>query len=133
MRRVGILAQGFVDWGGGVDFLRGISTSLHFTDPQLEQHVLLPVRGPRVVVEALRERVKRLLGRPTHAAHRPERAHVERTFAETGARIHAIDLGPAALAGAVRRLGLDALLPAIAPLPNTLGAPWVPALSHQSA
>ena len=125
MRKVGILAQGFVDWGGGVDFLRGISTSLHFADPQVEQHVLLPVRGPRVVLEAVRERVKRLIGRPTHAAHRPQREHVERTFAETGARIHAIDLGPAALAAATRRIGLTALLPAIAPLTDDLGAPWV--------
>jgi len=123
--KIGILGEGFVDWGGGIDFLRGVSTALHFADPAIEQHVLVPSRGLNVTLQAARERVKRLLGRPTHAAHRPKWEHVERTFSETGARLHAVDLGPAALARASRQLGLDVLLPAIAPLPDSVGVPWV--------
>ncbi|MBW8756816.1 MAG: glycosyltransferase family 4 protein [Burkholderiales bacterium] len=123
--KVGILGEGFVDWGGGIDFLRGISTALHFADPAIEQHVLIPSKGLHVALQDVRERVKQFLGRPTHAAHRPKWEHVERTFSETGARLHAIDLGTAALARASRRLGLDVLLPAIAPLSDKVGVPWV--------
>jgi glycosyltransferase involved in cell wall biosynthesis len=123
--KVGILAQGFADWGGGVDFLRGMSTALHSADPQVEQHVLLPTKGPLVLAKAARDRFRQLLGGPAAAAFRPQLAHIERAFAETGARLHAIDLGATALARASRRLGLDVLLPAITPLPSRVGVPWV--------
>jgi len=123
--KIGILGQGFVDWGGGLDFLRTVSTSLHFADPQVEQHVLVPSKGPRVALNATREWVKRLVGRPTHAAHRPQPSHLERAFKETGAQLHAIDLGPASLAAASKRLGLDVLLPSMVPLPASVGVPWI--------
>ncbi len=123
--KVGIVAQGFIDWAGGVDFLRTVSTSLHFAAPDVEQHVLVPSSGPRATIAAAREQVKRLLGRPTNARHRPQWAHVARTFAETGATMHAIDMGAAALASAGRRLGLDVVLPSIAPLPQDFSLPWI--------
>lgn len=123
--KVGILGQGYIDWGGGLDFLRMVSTSLHFADSQVEQHVLIPSKGPRVALNTTRDWVKRLVGRPTHAGHRPQTAHLERTFKETGAELHAIDLGPAALAAASRRLGLDVLLPSMVPLPARVGVPWI--------
>ena len=122
---IGLLGQGFIDWGGGLDFLRVISSSLQFAEPQTGQHVLLPNSGPRAAVATGREWLKKKLGRPTHAAHRPQAAHVERTFAETGAKLHAIDLGPAALATAAKRLSLDVLLPAMTPLPDSVGVPWI--------
>jgi glycosyltransferase involved in cell wall biosynthesis len=125
MTKVGILAHGFADWGGGVDFLRGVSTALHAADPRLEQHVLLPSTGPLAVAKAARDQFRRLVGRPANLAFRPKLEHLERAFAETGARLHRIDLGPSALGRAHRRLGLDVLLPAISPLPDRLGAPWL--------
>ncbi len=123
--KVGILGQRFVDWSGGLDFLRTVTTSLHAADASIEQHVLIPSRGPRVALNVLRDRLKRLAGRPTHSSQPPQLAHVERAFAETGACLHAIDLGPRALAAASRRLGLDVLLPSILPLPAGFPVPWL--------
>ncbi len=77
------------------------------------------------MLNTTREWVKRRLGRPTHAAHRPQTGHLERTFEETGAELHAIDLGAASLASTSKRLGLDVLLPSMQPLPASVGVPWI--------
>ena len=53
--RIGILGQGFVEWGGGIDFLRMVVSSLHHSGASLELHALVPSRGPRLsALRALR-------------------------------------------------------------------------------
>lgn len=123
-RRVGLLAHGFASWGGGIDFLRLVASSMRHADAALELHVLVPMRGPLVIARNLRDATRRLLGRSTIAAQIPHRAHLERAFAESDATLHLIDIGPRALARAARRLRLNAMLPAIAPQPAQ-GTPWV--------
>lgn len=123
-RRLGLLAQGFMDWGGGLDFLRGIATGLRHADPSLELHVLIPVRGPLATARRLRDIARSVIRRRPIAAHQPHQEHLERAMAGTGAILHRIDIGPRALARATARLRLDALVPAF--VPQAVGkAPWV--------
>lgn len=122
--RIGIPAHGFVSWGGGLDFLRLVATSLRQADPNVELHVLAPMSGPLVRLRNLRDWVKAKRGMGSMAAHRPRLADLERAFSGTGAILHLIDLGPRALARATAQMRLDAMLPAIAPQP-TDSPPWV--------
>jgi glycosyltransferase involved in cell wall biosynthesis len=124
VRRIGLLAHGFASWGGGIDFLHMIASSLHHADPKVELHVLAPMRGTLVAARSLRDAVRSLLGRSPMAAHHPHPDHLARALAGTGAVLHKIDIGPRALTRATARLRLDALLPAISPLPEA-NAPWV--------
>ena len=122
LRRVGILAHGFVDWGGGIDFLTMVLTSLRLADRSIDLHVLTPRRGPLVQLRNLRDWARVKGGLST--VHRPDYANLERAFAETDSAVHQIDLGCYAVARASRRLQLDGLIPAINPQ-SMNGAPWV--------
>ncbi len=126
MIRVGILGQGFVGWSGGLDFLRLISSSLWHADAEIEQHVLIPARGPMATLRAGRNWSRRLLSR--HAGTEPTvpgMAQVEACFSGSGAHLHAIDYGPWAVASAVTRLNLGVLLPSFLPLRGNVRAPWL--------
>lgn len=123
MKRIGIVAQGFTDWGGGLDFLRLTATSLRIAAPKAELHILVPTRGPLTQLRNLRDWTRKQLGKVV-ASNRPIFAHLERAFAETDAVIHQIDLGNNAVSAASRRLNLDGLIPAINPQ-SMDGTPWV--------
>ncbi|MDR2326053.1 MAG: glycosyltransferase [Acidovorax sp.] len=123
-RRLGLLAQGFMDWGGGLDFLRGIATGLRHADPTLELHVLVPMRGPLVTARRLRDIARSVIRFHPITTHRPHHEHLERAMEGTGVVLHQIDIGPRALARTASRLQLDALLPAF--IPQATGkTPWV--------
>ncbi|BAL97471.1 glycosyl transferase, group 1 [Rubrivivax gelatinosus IL144] len=133
VRRIGILAEGFAEWGGGIDFLRLICSSILAADPTVELHLLLPDRGPRLAtIRALRG-VKRalistLVGYSvSEEAKRPTSQHIADLIGEAEAVIHAhtIDIGSGAVARAARRLKLDAVLPAIKPLQVGKDLPWL--------
>ena len=123
MKRIGIMAQGFADWGGGLDFLGLTVRSLRIAKPEVELHVLVPTHGAFAQLLNLRNWALRKLGNRS-VDDRPDSSHFECAFAETGVHIHRIGLGSYALATACRRLGLEGLIPAINPLPLT-GLPWV--------
>lgn len=123
-RRLGLMAQGFMDWGGGLDFLRGIATALRHADPTLELHVLVPMRGPLAIARHLRDIARSVILHHPLATYRPHHEHLERAMAGTGAIIHQIDIGQRALARAALRLQLDALIPAFVPQMSGK-TPWV--------
>jgi glycosyltransferase involved in cell wall biosynthesis len=124
MTRVGITGHGFVDWGGGLDFLRIIASSLRCADSSVELHVLLPIKGPLVHLRNARDWRRSLTSNVVVNGHRPAQGHIEGAFAGLGAHLHAIDLGRHAMASAAKRLNLDVLLPAITP-PKGVGIPWI--------
>jgi glycosyltransferase involved in cell wall biosynthesis len=124
MRRIGIPAHGFMDWGGGVDFLRLISDSLRQARPDIELHAFVPGQGPLSSLRSLRDSARALAGRQAPSSQRPALEHIERVFAEADAAVHRIDIGMRALARACERQGIDALVPAMTPLPPGL-PPWV--------
>lgn len=129
--RVGVLGHGFIDWGGGIDFLRTLVSSMVHADKSIELHILLPTAGPRLAARnALHSTyggVLSLLGRKVVAPPRVANRHISELASsmEPGLKLHAIDSGQAAIARASRRLALDALLPAITPLPDGFPSPWV--------
>ncbi len=131
MIRIGILGQGFADWGGGIDFLRMVASSLHHAGEPVELHMLVPTRGARVTTaRALRSvsRVARqLIGRPVGSLNIPEGRHLTdlADSAEQAISLREIDLGPSAIAAAARKLSLDVLIPSIKPLPVDFPTPWV--------
>lgn len=122
--RIGLLAHGFANWGGGVDFLRIVATSLRHADSDLELHVLAPMRGPRLRLRRVRDWLRSYQGKGSMAAHRPALADLERAFYGTGAVLHPIDLGSSVLYRTTARLGLDVLLPAMSPLTSD-APPWL--------
>ena len=129
--KLGILGHGFVEWGGGLDFLRGVCGSLAAADPGVELHLLLPTRGPRLqarrVWRGARQMAYRALGRPVTEARKPD-VHLVREMLEgaNGAlRIHEIDAGSAAVAAAVKRLALCAVLPSVQPFGTGISVPWL--------
>ena len=131
MVRIGLIGQGFIDWAGGLDFLRLVAASLHAAGTPVELHLLLPLSGPRAAARhgarQVRALLARALGRPAALAHAPSRAHILESVTDTGGevRVHFIDEGPRALLQAWRRLSLDVVLPTFEPLPSDTGLAWV--------
>lgn len=129
--RIGILGHSFVDWGGGIDFLRMVVSSLHHSGETIELHALVPTRGPKLAaLRALRygyRNAKAIIGRAGVVAPRPDPRHANdlSSSAEQPVTVHEIDIGTSAVAKAARTLSLDALIPAFAPLPAHFPTPWV--------
>jgi glycosyltransferase involved in cell wall biosynthesis len=125
--RIGILAHGFTTWGGGIDFLRTICSSLSIAAPEEEIHVLLPSFGPHVLKEAVKNALRTALLRPAKNKDAPSREHIENALHSLGGRIyiHHIDSGLAALYSAIKKHKLSVLLPSMVPLSKSLEVPWV--------
>jgi glycosyltransferase involved in cell wall biosynthesis len=129
--RIGLIGHSLTNWGGGIDFLRNLAASLVVVEPAARLHLLVPNRGPKLKLRNALRSVYRgglALVRPGKPAI-PGTAygHVEELQRDMGEgfAIHEIDIGNAATARAVRRLALDAVLPAIEPLPEGFPVPWV--------
>lgn len=129
--RIGVLGHGFIEWGGGLDFLRLIIGSLAATAQPVDVHLLMPTRGPRLAARRLLRgswhAVKRLRAEPVGAARTPNACIVSEFVHSPHLRIesHEIDIGSGAIAAAARRLKLDAMLPSVQPLRLPPGLPWL--------
>lgn len=126
MLRLGIVGHTFVNWAGGLDFVRTVANSLQASGEPVELHLLLPIDGPwfrtRARLRGWRDSLKR-----GPVASQPGRAAIDAAVAGFGPGVspHLLDIGAPALRRAVRELHLDALLPALKPLPVDAGTPWV--------
>lgn len=131
MLRIGITGDAFIRWGGGLDFLRTVVSSLYATAVPMELHFLAPGQGPRAVLQRvdrkLRTAAKAVLGKKTAPSYEPSRLDLHRAISSFGAPIetHDIDIGPSALARQARHLSLDVLLPSFSPLPFGRELPWL--------
>lgn len=129
--KIGILGHRFIEWGGGVDFLRIVCASLAAASVPTELYLLLPVRGPRVWCRsrylAARRQLAHALGRPKVMSFVPPADALGRLLADSGANVTVcpIDVGDRAVRRARKHLGLDVVMPAFDPLPNALGVPWL--------
>jgi glycosyltransferase involved in cell wall biosynthesis len=131
MLRLGITGDAFIRWGGGLDFLRTVVSSLHATAVPMELHFLAPGQGPRAAFQRvdrkLRTAVKAVLGKKNALSYEPSRVDLHRAIGSFGVPIetHDIDIGPRALARQARHLSLDVLLPSFSPLPFGKELPWL--------
>ena len=129
--RVGILGHGFIDWGGGIDFLRMLVSSLHHGGEPMELHALVPTNGPRLnalrFMQSGRRRAKALLGGARHVPAEPAPKHFAELAdtAEQPILVHEIDIGNAAILKTARELSLDVLIPAMTALPSNFPIAWV--------
>ncbi|MCX7227970.1 MAG: glycosyltransferase [Burkholderiales bacterium] len=129
--RLGVLAHGFVDWAGGIDFLRLVVESLQAADPRVSLHLLVPDDrsrpGARELVMQAAKAMLRVAGRRAAASYAPGRRSVEEVAAAAVPEVEviAVGAGEAALLRAARTHRLDALMPAISALPERFPVPWV--------
>ncbi len=131
MRRIGLLGHHFIDWVGGLEFLRMMAASLQAVDEPPELHVLLPMRGPRIAAQRLKRRLRRAaasaLGRRVASSYAPTMIDIQQALGRVdgAVHLHEIDIGSNALRTAAARLGLDVLIPAFHPPTQSPGLPWV--------
>ena len=129
--KIGILGHGFIEWGGGLDFLRGICGSLAAAHSGAELHLLLPTRGPRLqarrALRGARQALGKALGRAPVVARQPDVRLVREVLQlpGDGLRVHEIDVGSAAIDAASRRLALHAVLPSVQPFGADMRVPWL--------
>lgn len=132
VKRIGILCDGFSNWGGGIDFLHSIISSLATVDDSLKFFLLIPSRGMKVNIYSFLLGVYKriyiffqwLLPSP------PQRMDLAfiKSFAHSYPgclSIHEISSGSSSIAAASIALKLDVLLPSIKPLPSDFPVPWV--------
>lgn len=128
--RIGILGHGFIEWGGGIDFLRLVAGSLQAADPSVELHFLFPIAGPRYQTRVQLRRFKKVLykglGRPYADNKSPNWRHLDELVSSIGGKTyaHRIDTGMEAIRQASKKYQLDVLLPSISPLKNQT-VPWI--------
>lgn len=125
MMRVGILGHAFVDWGGGIDFLRVVMGSLHQARPDLEMHLVVPDGQLRPPLVRLYRRLMRKDRQ--RQVRRPAASHVDDLADSLGdaVTIHRVAPDRYALVRLARVLSLDVLMPAHNPLPADFPFPWV--------
>ncbi|MDB6019878.1 MAG: glycosyl transferase, group 1 [Pedosphaera sp.] len=132
--KIGILATDFINWGGGIDFLRMVIDSLLVAErsENTEFHLLIPDFGPRLAWRKFRRQTKRNVrsffsGKRVAEENTPESAIIAHAFSEFQGRIRIqhIDIGRGALSRAAKRLKLDVVLPAVHSLGVGFPRPWV--------
>jgi len=122
---VGIRGQGFLEWHGGAAFLTGVIHGLRQGIPDCRLTLLMPtsgffatgVRCVRTILAAAGKGNGGLPGEPL-----PE---LLASVVPLCDEVRCIDLGPRAIAHAVRKYSIDLLMPSIAPLPAGFPKPWV--------
>jgi glycosyltransferase involved in cell wall biosynthesis len=128
--KIGILGHGFIEWGGGLDFLRMIAGSLVVADPDIELHFFFPIAGPRYQtrnkLRLLKKIIYKSLGRSYTGNKAPNSKYLDELISSIGGKIytHIIDMGMDALRQASKKYQIDILLPSISPLKNQT-VPWI--------
>jgi glycosyltransferase involved in cell wall biosynthesis len=123
--RVGVRAQGFLDWTGGTAFLCGVMKGLQDGLPEAEVYLLLADRGPKAAVIQTMTSLANMWNTLRGAAPRGVAPENVETAEAAATRVEHLDLGVPSLARTARRLGLDIIIPSIGPLPATFEPPWV--------
>lgn len=125
--KIGILGHGLVAWGGGITFTSLIANALAATGPDTEIHVFLPLGRPGKGV--LLNLIAKWVAASTKAAprHDPSKEIVLGAFAylKDRVKVHVIEDGYPALSDALQRTSIDAVIPALSPLPPSIKVPWV--------
>jgi len=128
--KIGFLAHDFLTWQGGADFLDIVLRSVFATGRSAESVLLLPVRGPRIILRSLRLSLRAWLrdSAPRTWKWIPPMAQYHRSGLQTlpqSVRRVFIDVGNVPLLRAARRHRLNVVLPAVHPLGVDFPVPWV--------
>lgn len=129
--KIGILAHGFMNWTGGIDFLRSVVLSLKAFQPEVQIIFLVPSKGPRVQLYNTIISVLNWITPLIHkgAAQRAIVSDVEviNMISKISkiSEVIKIDIGTRALLNVCNKHEIDILLPSIKPLPKDLAVPWI--------
>ena len=127
--KIGILAHDLMTWSGGVDFLTLVVDSLNAAAPNgdVEFHVLVPDRGPRLAWRRFRKRVHGALkgGSPPKPEAPFDPADLIAYCGEDRIKMQHIDIGRRAIARAMDCLDLQIVLPAVHSLGRNFPHPWL--------
>ncbi|WOB09454.1 glycosyltransferase [Piscinibacter gummiphilus] len=124
--KIGVMGHYFVEWTGGFDFLRmTIDSLVAASDDNVEIHLLLPVRGPRVAARLLARRLRAMALR--RGPNYPSPSAVLSACNELAPRVKraVIDRGIPSLKRYCRQYEIDVLLPSTYELPASVGTPWI--------
>jgi hypothetical protein len=124
---VGVRAEGFLDWTGGTEFLGTLISGLHAAVADADIRLIVPDRGPRASATRFLNRAKAALSGRSIGA---DNSNLNELLSVTH-HVHHTDLGAASLADTATRIGIDILIPSIAPLPPARRQPFTRIL-HQS-
>ena len=128
--KVGILGQGFLGWAGGIGFIVLVTQAIAAADPASEIHLFLPL-GTANKNRLLKFIPDWMLPNKKASVQRVPEGLSHRLILDAfvGLKdlvsLHILDETPLALQKALRSTGVEAVLPAMDPLPSTLGVPWV--------
>jgi glycosyltransferase involved in cell wall biosynthesis len=130
---IGVIGHGFVDWVGGIDFLKIIVSSLLAIDTEKKHniHILLPMHGPIATIKnfLIHSYISsKSIVYSSRIENKPITCEIVLNILSDfndKVTIHKIDLGYSALHRAIYKLQLDVLIPAFIPIPGSLSTPWV--------
>ena len=128
--KIGILGEGFENWGGGIDFLRIISESIVYADPSVELHFLFSKSEPHYRLKKIFHFFKATLfkagGRSYKRSIPLDQMHLIDLVnsIDGNVYIHFIDFEMSSLRKVVKKNKIDVLLPAIKPLKGQ-NVPWI--------
>ena len=128
--KIGLLASGFMEWNGGLDFLSGIYRSLRSVDAVDDVFVIIPNGGLKSAVKrAVRAAsyVRRGIARSRQSAGRSRVTNAVSLFAELAGqeRVFTIRRVGAAVSTLSKELQIDVLLPSFHILPASVNVPWI--------
>lgn len=125
MIHIGILGSGFIDWAGGVDFLHSVVDSIRATNDPVEMHLLLVEPRSRSTAGRWRQAVQTAWAPNSRIVSAVELPPHCNEIIRLCATTHRIGRGRSGLNAAIKRFGLDVLLPSHAVLARRLLCPWI--------
>ena len=133
LSRLGIYCHGFMEWGGGIDFVRIIAQSLLVARPNLDLHLILPDSGVGAWVRYAKGTAQNFLNKTIRKrdtdvlVYGTSESLFRRTLGEYEHRVnfHHISRNKDALARLSRRLYLDAIALSFGSLGEEFPIPWV--------
>ena len=127
--RIGILAQDFLSWQGGADFLDVVARSLLAAPERHHLILLVPLRGPRIWARSLRLATRRWLRQKNTPWnwYPPSLDYFRSELASLPPQVRRVwlDIGHRSLQRAVARQQLDVVLPSVHTLGSNFPIPWL--------
>jgi glycosyltransferase involved in cell wall biosynthesis len=125
MTRIGILASGFLEWAGGVDFLYSVVDSIRAADEPADMHLLVVEPSARTRVGRLWQVACARWASPHMIRGEPKPPDGCEDLARLCGSVHRVRRGRCFLNAVIEGLGLEVLIPSLEVLPRGLRCPWI--------
>ena len=129
--RIGILTHRFMNWGGGIDFIRSIVESLISTNEDIELHFFIPDKGSRLFIYNLCARTlvtsSSIIGNflPSPTPINPKQILAMIGTVDSKYKLHFVNLGLKEIKEICIHEDIQVLLPSLMVLPKDFEIPWI--------